>query len=112
MEYSVEDRKAVYTNAYCRQIFKQSANLRSTAPKSIRSIIRDYRIAVADFSDTKLVAILQHLIVRGVFVSAAAVAREFTELGDLEIANLHNSMKPSTEYQPCLTKYSWAWLHK
>ncbi|GKU15602.1 unnamed protein product [Fusarium langsethiae] len=111
MEYSVEDRKAVYTDTYCRQIFKQQANLRSTAPKSIRSIIRDYRIAVADFSESKLVAILQHLIWKGVFVSAAAVAREFTELSDLDIASLHNPTKPLTEYQPCLMKYSWAWLH-
>lgn len=112
MDYSIEDRKAVYMNAYCRQVFKQPANLQNITMKSIRFTVRNYHIDVAGFPEAKLVGILSHLISRGVFRSAAAVAREFTDLDDLEIARLHDPTKLSTECQPPLTKYNWTWLYK
>jgi hypothetical protein len=100
MEYSAEDRKAVYMNDYCRQVFQQPANLHNSTMKSIRFTVQNYHIDVAGFPEAKLVGILSYLISTGVFRSAAAVVREFTDLDDLEIARLHDPTKPSTEHQP------------
>ncbi|RKL08712.1 hypothetical protein BFJ70_g16767 [Fusarium oxysporum] len=74
--------------------------------KSIRFTVRNYYIDVAGFPEAKLVGILSYLISTGVFRSAAAVVREFTDLDDLEIARLHDPTKPSTERQPPQRKTS------
>ncbi|KAF9776791.1 hypothetical protein IL306_004969 [Fusarium sp. DS 682] len=111
MDYLRQHRKAVYTNAYCRYVFKLPVNSNISKKESIRLAVRNHVVDVAGFSEDKLVEILYYLIGKGVFHSSTAAALEFPDLHDTEIAGAQSPTKPSTEYQPSkMATFDLSWL--
>lgn len=113
MNYPREHREAVYMNDYCRRVFSLPTTSQTTRQKYIRSIVRRYAIVFTNFTEQKLVEILQYLIGQGVFRSPAAAALEFPDLRDTGIPGAQSPVEPSTKCQPRkMTILDFSWLRK
>ncbi|KAI8401949.1 hypothetical protein FOFC_17254 [Fusarium oxysporum] len=72
-------------NDYCRYVFSLPENWHISRQKSIRLVVRRHAIVVANFTEQKLVKILQYLIGQGVFRYPSAAAQEFPNLREAGI---------------------------
>ena len=96
MDYPSGHRKAVYMDAYCRHVFSLPENSHLSQQKPIRRAIRSHAVAVANFTEQKLVEIVQYFICQGVFGSPAAAALEFPDLRDTDIPGAQSPVKSPT----------------
>ncbi|EXK26209.1 hypothetical protein FOMG_17179 [Fusarium oxysporum f. sp. melonis 26406] len=85
MDYPSGHREAVYMNDYCRYVFSLPENWHISRQKSIRLVVRRHAIVVANFTEQKLVKILQYLIGQGAFRYPSAAAQEFPNLREAGI---------------------------
>lgn len=100
-------------NAYCRHVFSLSENSYLSQQKPIRRAIRIHAVVVANFTEQKLVEIVQYLIGRGVFRSRAAAALEFPDLHDTDIPGAQSPVEPPTECQPRkMVTFDLSWLRR
>jgi hypothetical protein len=113
MDHPSGHRKAAYMNAYCRHVFSLPENSHLSQQKPIRRAIRNHAVVVANFTEQKLVEIVQYLIGQGVFSSPAAAALEFPDLRDTSITGAKSPVEPPTECQPRkMTILDFSWLEK
>jgi hypothetical protein len=86
-------------NDYCRHVFSLPINSQVSRQKSIRLVVRKHAVVVANFTEQKLVEILQYLIGQGVFRYPSAAAQEFPDLrGTSIIAEVQSPTEPLTEH--------------
>lgn len=104
--------QAVYLNDYCRRVFSEWKHSRSTQKSSIRFVVRERAVVVADFSEDKLVEILRYLIGKRVFYSVDAAALEFPELCVTDFTHVRRPTTPPTECQQHNVRYCPAWLEE
>ncbi|RBR05325.1 uncharacterized protein FIESC28_11383 [Fusarium coffeatum] len=97
MNHPSGHRKAAYMNAYCRHVFSLSENSYLSQKKPIRRAIRIHAVVVANFTEQKLVEIVQYLIGQGVFRSRAAAALEFPDLHDTDIPGAQSPVEPPAD---------------
>ncbi|KAH7169828.1 uncharacterized protein B0J16DRAFT_359145 [Fusarium flagelliforme] len=82
-------------------VFSLPINSQISRKKSIRLVVRKHAVVVANFTEQKLVEILQYLIGQGVFRCPSAAAQEFPDLrGTSIIAGVQSPTEPSTEHHP------------
>jgi hypothetical protein len=115
MNYPSGHRKAAYMNAYCRHVFSLPGNSYLSQQKHIRRAIREHAVVVANFSEQKLIEIVQYLIGQGVFSSPAAAALEFPDLRDTDtgIPGAQSPVEPPTECQPRkMVTFDLSWLRR
>ncbi|KAF5655031.1 polyketide synthase [Fusarium heterosporum] len=111
MNHPSGHRKAAYMNAYCRHVFSLLENSHLSQQKPIRHAIRIHAVVVADFTEQKLVEIVQYLIGQGVFRSPVAAAYEFPDLRDPNIAGAQSPVEPPTECQARkMVTFDLSWL--
>ncbi|GKU14305.1 unnamed protein product [Fusarium langsethiae] len=111
MNHPSGHRKAAYMNAYCRHVFSLPENSHLSQQKPIRRAIRNHAVVVANFTEQKLVEIVQYLIGQGVFRSPAAAAFEFPDLRDTDIPGAQSPVEPPTECQPRkMVTFNLSWL--
>nr|CEG02566.1 unnamed protein product [Fusarium pseudograminearum CS3427] len=111
MNHPRRHRKAAYMNAYCRHVFSLSENSYLSQQKPIRRAIRNHAVVVANFTEQKLVEIVQYLIGQGVFRSRAAAALEFPDLPDTDTPGAQSPVEPPAEYQPRrMVTFDLSWL--
>jgi hypothetical protein len=115
MDYHPNDKKAVFLSGRYKRVFGRSQFATGTKRKVIRQEIRDRGISEADFSEQKLIGILQYLIGKGVFLSVAAIQLEFPDLYRPSLASTYQQMameNTSADHQLSNTRSSYAWMER
>lgn len=85
------DRKAVFLNKHCRQVFSQPHYTTFTTRKYIRKVVRREAISITNFHEIKLVTILHYLIGQGLFRAEASLQLEFPNLHQPSLINSEQS---------------------
>jgi hypothetical protein len=113
MNHPIGHRKAAYMDANCRHVFSLPENSHLSQQKPIRRAIRNHAVIVANFTEQKLVEIVQYLIGQGVFRSPVAAALEFPDLRDTDIPGAQSPVEPPIEWQPRkMVTFDLPWLRR
>lgn len=113
MNHPSGHRKAAFMNAYCRHVFSLPENSHLSQQKPIHRAIRNHAVIVANFTEQKLVEIVQYLIGQGVFRSPVAAALEFPNLRGTDIPYTESPVESVTECQPRkMVTFDLSWLRR
>lgn len=115
MNYHPTDRRAVFLSERCKHVFGQSQFTTGTRRRVIKQTIQERGISVADFSEQKLIEILQYLIGKGVFLAEVAIQLEFPDLYGPGLASTYQqpAMKnTSADHQLSNKTSSYAWMER